>query len=87
MIYFTADHHFDHQNIIKYCELLTHAGKVSHENAVRKAELEYDKYRTNQDLLSQPVDQDFEQAARQIEKLKRTSLPSAKPKAGKKKCT
>ena len=40
-------------------EILTHAGKIKHEDAVRKAEVEYEKYkeRTKNDLS--PVERDF----------------------------
>jgi hypothetical protein len=41
-------------------EILKNAGKISHDTALQKAELEYAKYRLKQDALPQPVDQDFE---------------------------
>ena len=49
-------------------ETLTHAGRVSHEAAVVKAELEYEKYRLQQANLPQPVERDFEQAIKQLPK-------------------
>ena len=52
-------------------ELLDHAGKISAESARAKAELEYARYRTLADALPRPVDADFEQAAKQIQKLPR----------------
>jgi len=47
-------------------EILTHAGKILHDEALKTAELEYDKFREKQDALPQPVDRDFEQAISQI---------------------
>lgn len=49
--------------------VLTHAGKISHDDAMKKAELEYDKFRTKQDELASPVDQDFERAVNEIKKI------------------
>ena len=46
-------------------DILTHAGKVSHETARLKAEAEYERFRT---ALPQPVDQHFAEA---IDELKR----------------
>lgn len=48
---------------------LDHAGSVSHEAALQKAELEYEKYR--QALLAEPspVERDFEEAVRKVKKL------------------
>lgn len=51
--------------------LLTHAGKISAENAKSKAELEFDAYRQQLDHQPRPVDAHFEQAARQLGKRKR----------------
>lgn len=50
-------------------ELLDHAGKISHKQALQKAEQEYAKY--CQALLSepQPIDSDFEQAIKKLPKL------------------
>ena len=55
-------------------ELLEHAGKVSAETAKAKAELEYGRYRTLADMQPRRVDEDFEQAARELPKLPRTKL-------------
>jgi hypothetical protein len=61
-------------------ELLHHAGKVSAEMARAKAEREYERYRAFTDAQPRPVDVDFEQAARQVEKLPRPKKPrSRKP--------
>ena len=49
-------------------ELLTHAGKISHEQALTKAQLEYEKHRTMQINLPSPVEKDFEKAIKQLPK-------------------
>ncbi|MBU4340593.1 MAG: virulence RhuM family protein [Euryarchaeota archaeon] len=49
-------------------ELLTHAGKISHEQALTKAQLEYEKHRTMQINLPSPVEADFERAIKQLPK-------------------
>lgn len=53
-------------------ELLTHAGTVSHEQALQKAELEYEKFRQRELALPSQVERDFEKAIKQ--------LPSPRPK-------
>ncbi|MDH5741395.1 MAG: virulence RhuM family protein, partial [Nitrospira sp.] len=70
-------------------ELLNHAGKISAEAAKAKAELEYERYRAIVDAQPRRVDRDFEQAAKQIQKMPRPKvrverLPK-RPKASKKK--
>ncbi len=67
-------------------DILTHSGKVSHDNALKQAEVEYEKFRVKQDALPQPVDQDFEKAIKEIKQLERKRiLPSTKkPPGGKK---
>jgi len=49
-------------------EILTHAGTISHEEALRKAELEFEKLRVLQ--LAQPsqVEKDFEEAVKKLPK-------------------
>jgi len=63
-------------------ELLDHAGQVSAANAKAKAELEYARYRQQQDALPRAVDADFERVAKALK-----ALPPAKraKKAGEKK--
>jgi len=53
-------------------EILTHAGRITHEQAVAKAELELAKFRAVEDVLPTAVDRDFEEAIKK--------LPPAKPK-------
>jgi hypothetical protein len=52
-------------------ELLDHAGKISAETARAKAEREYDRYRTLADAQPRRVDADFEQSAKQLQKMPR----------------
>jgi hypothetical protein len=49
-------------------DILTHVGTVSHEEAVRKAELEFEKYRQQQLALPSPVEKDFEAALKKLPK-------------------
>ena len=59
-------------------EILMHAGKISHEDAVKKAELEFERYRALHANEPSQVEKDFEEAVK--------NLPALKPaKAGKKK--
>lgn len=50
-------------------DILTHAGKVSHEEAVLKAQLEYDKYRQNTPDKLSKVEKDFLLEAKRVEKM------------------
>ncbi len=50
-------------------ELLDHAGKISAEQAMLKAELEYERYRAFLDSQPRMVDLDFEKAASDLKKL------------------
>lgn len=58
-------------------DILTHAGRISHEMAQAKAELEYDKYKARTAAEVRPVDAAFEQAVK--------FLPKPVPKSRKKK--
>ena len=49
-------------------KLLTHAGKISHEQALTRAQLEYEKHRTMQINLPSHVEADFEKAMKQLPK-------------------
>ncbi len=69
-------------------EILTHAGKVSHEAAKLKAEAEFEKYREAQVALPQPVDQHFEEALDDVKRMNEAPpppAPNAKKKPGRKK--
>lgn len=50
-------------------DILTHAGKISHEAARLKAEAEYDTFRAAQVALPQPVDQHFQDAIDELKKI------------------
>lgn len=52
-------------------EILTHAGKVSHEMALAKAEAEFAKYRTLEDAKPCLVEQQLEDAMKILKQLKR----------------
>ena len=49
-------------------DILTHAGRISHEMALAKAEQEYDKYKAVSDATPRPVDSDFDQAMKSLPK-------------------
>ena len=49
-------------------EILTHAGSISHQVALTKAEQEYEKFRKQQLVEPSRVEQDFEQAIERLPK-------------------
>ena len=63
-------------------DLLTHAGTVSHDAALAKAQSEYDKFRAIEDAKPRPVDADFEKAIEQTKKIAAAN-PKHKSKKGK----
>lgn len=50
-------------------EILTHAGAISHDSALQKAEGELVKFRTAQDARPQPVDEQFAKAVDEVKRL------------------
>lgn len=66
-------------------EILTHAGRISHDEALAKAEGEFDKYRQAQAALPQAVDQHFEQTLDDLKKLEQRHKALPKSDAPKKK--
>ena len=66
-------------------QILTHAGRISHEEALLKAEGEFDKFRQAQAALPQPVDQHFEQTLDELKKIEQRRKALLKPDAPKKK--
>ena len=56
-------------------DILTHAGRISHEIAQAKAELEYDKFKALAASDPRPVDVDFDQATRDLKKLPKPKKP------------
>jgi hypothetical protein len=65
-------------------DILTHAGKISHEQAVEKAEIEFDKFRQTQAALPQPVDQHFEQTLDELKRIEHQKKPKPIKEAKKK---
>lgn len=62
-------------------DILTHAGRISHEAAVATAELEYEKFRVQQANLSSTIEQDFEKAIKRLpKKTPSTKAAVKKPK-------
>jgi hypothetical protein len=51
-------------------KLLDSAGKISHEAAVKKAELEFSKFRAIEDAKPSSVEKDFEAAVKKVKELK-----------------
>ena len=47
-------------------ELLTHAGTISHEKAIERAQLEYEKHRAIRINWPSPVEKHFEQAVKKL---------------------
>ncbi len=60
-------------------EILTHAGKISHEEAVKKAELEFERYRTLHANEPSQVEKDFEEAIKKLP-VPKPSKPAKKKK-------
>jgi hypothetical protein len=56
-------------------DILTHAGRISHEMAQSKAESEYDSFKALGAAGARAVDVDFEKATSQIQKLPRPKKP------------
>ena len=66
-------------------EILQHAGKISHEEALQKAELEFDKYRAGQLAQTSRVERDFEDAVKKLPAKPPRKKSSAPKKPRKKK--
>lgn len=65
-------------------DILTHAGKISHEDAVIKAEAEFERFHQDRAALPLPVDQHFAQSLDELRKIEKRKPPLPK-KPGKKK--
>jgi hypothetical protein len=59
-------------------DILTHAGRISHEMAQTKAEMEYEKYRALTGSQPRRVDLDFEKAVAGLKKLPEPAKPRTK---------
>ncbi len=56
-------------------DILTHAGRISHEMAQAKAELEYDKFKALTASAPRRVDADFEEATKDLKRLPKPKKP------------
>jgi hypothetical protein len=56
-------------------EILTHTGTISHERALRKAELEFEKFRARQLAEPSQVEKDFDEAVRNLPKPRKQRKP------------
>ncbi len=68
-------------------EILAHAGRVSHEEATAKAELEYERFSQQRAALPSPAEKHFEEAVKDVKRLDRSrsgAQEPRKPKRGKK---
>jgi hypothetical protein len=59
-------------------DILQHAGKISHEQAAQKAELEFEKFHRPQLDLPSRVEQDFDAAVKELKKLPKPDLKKKK---------
>ena len=64
-------------------DILTHAGKVSHDKAIGKAEQEYAKFRVLEDAKPSPVEVDFEAAVKKVKELQAAPKEKKKPNQNK----
>lgn len=60
-------------------DILTHAGRVSHETAVKKADAEFDKFQQQQASLPSRAEQDFEAAIKALPASLKKRRTSRKP--------
>ncbi len=59
-------------------DILTHAGSITHEEAVEKAYAEYDKFRAIEASKTSPVEKHFERAIEQVKQLEKGRKKKAK---------
>lgn len=64
-------------------EILTHAGKISHDDAKEKAEAEFAQFKRQQAALPQPVDEHFEQSLDELKKIEAKAKEPKKKAIGK----
>ena len=65
-------------------EILTHAGKISHDSAKEKAETEFAQFKEQQRNLPQPVDQHFAESLDELKKIEGEAKQAQKKKPTKK---
>jgi hypothetical protein len=58
-------------------DILTHAGAISHDDALAKAELEYERWRAQQAALPSPVEEHFDKAVKEVKRLGQTPAPKS----------
>lgn len=66
-------------------EILTHAGNISHEDALAHAEAEYEKYRKIAMQQPTPVEEHFWEALAEVKQIENTKQEPAKKQRGRKK--
>lgn len=59
-------------------EILTHAGQMSHEAALARAEAEFEKFRRIEDAKPSPVEQHFIEAIEQVKQIEKRKHPKKK---------
>ena len=60
-------------------EVFTHAGQMSHEAALVRAEAEFEKFRRIEDAKPSPVEQHFIEAIEQVKQLEKGKRAKKKP--------
>ncbi len=68
-------------------DILEHAGKISHEQAVEKANIEFERYRQAQAAFPQPVDQHFQKSLDELKQIEQEKKALPKTEPGKRKRT
>ncbi len=63
-------------------EVLTHAGQMSHEAALARAEAEFDKFSRSEEAKPSPVEQHFIEAIEQVKQLEKGKPRKTKPPKG-----
>ncbi|MBN1360806.1 MAG: hypothetical protein JW993_09450 [Sedimentisphaerales bacterium] len=71
-----------HGQRVAHPTFLSHAGAVSHDDGLAKAEREYERWYDQQAALPSPVEQHFDQAIKEIKRLEDTPSPQT-PKSQK----
>jgi len=65
-------------------QILTHAGKISHETVVEKAEAEFAILKQQQAALPQPVDEHFADSLDELKTIEKEAMAAKKKPSGKK---
>jgi hypothetical protein len=75
--------HFNLDDFLRLSErdILTHAGTVLHDDAVAKAELEYDRFASGRRALPALVEKQFDEAVGELKKLDKQRRTAPKPKS------